>query len=222
MTQYRDNEDSAPALEQLVAYVDGNLDEAAREQVERWLHAHPQAAAEMEGHRAVARLTREAGVPEPKAGVWALVLARIEAALAGGTATVLPAREAGPARARGRYRRASLAVAAVAAAVVLGVIVLGPARLGQKTAPSAVEPWPVATAADVEIISLDAADLKALVVGQPPLREPLVLAAAGDVELENVEPDPTDGMVPRLRVETQGLTVPMIVAPLDLGPVKNP
>jgi hypothetical protein len=83
------------------------------------------------------------------------------------------------------------------------------------------EPFPVASAEDVDIISVEAADAGTLVIGEPPLKEPLVWASAGDVTLERVEPD-WDGMVPEVRMPSEGPDPPMIVAPLEGGPAKIP
>jgi hypothetical protein len=78
----------------------------------------------------------------------------------------------------------------------------------------------VVSADDVEIVSLRAADRVTLVVGVPPVTEPLVLASLGDVELDGVEPD-ADGMVPDVHMG-EGSVTPMIVAPLDAASARTP
>jgi hypothetical protein len=77
--------------------------------------------------------------------------------------------------------------------------------------------WRVVGDEDVEIFSMDAADIGLLVVGEPPMRGPFVLAAPGDVVLEHLAPDPGDGMMPiadGMNNNTSNLNGPMIVAPL--------
>jgi hypothetical protein len=73
---------------------------------------------------------------------------------------------------------------------------------------SGEEPFPVASAEDVTIISMDAHDMGALVVGQPPVQEgPLEMASRNDVKVLHVEPAGPDGPVARL---VQGDEIPMI------------
>lgn len=200
-------DDDVPLPTELAGYVDGELDPAARRRVEAWLAAHPEAAREVEGQRRLQSLWHEAAPADPGEAAWAGVLARVEAGLA-----TTP-------RARRAWLR-WLAGLGAAAAVLLGV-------LGSFRTPGEDDdglplrgPFPVASAHEVEIISIDAADVRTLVVGEPPLREPVVLAAVGDVKLRSVEPD-DDGMMPDVRI-AQGPTVPMIVAPLDTAPAREP
>ena len=70
-----------PSPGQLAAYVDGELDAAGCRQVEIWLAAHPEAAAEVEGCRRLARLWQSAAPPEPAPAAWAAAWGRVEAAL---------------------------------------------------------------------------------------------------------------------------------------------
>jgi len=74
------------------------------------------------------------------------------------------------------------------------------------------EPFAVLADDDVEIMSIHADDTSALVVGEPPVPEPVILAAADDISLHNIEPD-ADGMVPGM-VQGEPSGPSMIVAPL--------
>ncbi len=76
-----------------------------------------------------------------------------------------------------------------------------------------VEPaFPVLLADEVDIMTIQAIDTTALVVGVPPVHEPLVLAAASEITLDRVEPD-VDGMMPDMRW-FDGSSPPMIAVPL--------
>ena len=82
-----------------------------------------------------------------------------------------------------------------------------------------VEPaLPVLLADEVDIMTMQATDTTALVVGLPPVHEPLVLAAASEITLDRVEPD-VDGMMPG-RSWTALNVVPAAV-PADAGKQKH-
>jgi hypothetical protein len=78
-----------------------------------------------------------------------------------------------------------------AAAMILGLLLLGgPAR--HHTPPDGLDtmPFPVASDEDVNIISMDMADIGLLVVGAPPVDEKIVVADHSDVQLlEQRDPD---------------------------------
>jgi hypothetical protein len=186
-----------------MAYADGELEPGEREHIEAWLADHPGAAAEVESLRRMDRLCQAAALPEPAPEAWARTLAGIE--------TSLP----GPVTSRPRTTTRPLVWAsgvAVAAAVLLAVLLtrlLGPGlpRPGDP-GPVEEEPFPVASAEDVNIIRMDAHDVGALVVGQPPVQEgPLEMASRNDVKVLNVEPAWPDGPVARF---VQGDEIPMI------------
>jgi hypothetical protein len=154
--------------------------------VEAWLAAHPEAAAEVEAQRRLAELCRTATPPEPGEAAWAALGERIAAGV--GTARGRPGR---------RFAWIAL-VGSLAAGLFLAWLALGPVPRGPAPEPApvaVVEPYPVVSPEDVEIISIAAADRDALVVGEPPLREPLVLVAPGEVEVQSIGPE-ADGMVP--------------------------
>jgi hypothetical protein len=100
----------------------------------------------------------------------------------------------------------------VAAAVGLVVVLESPTP-PESSRSARIEPLPVASPEDVDIISMNANDLGTLVVGEPPLRDPLDLATAGEVVIQSVQPD-VDGMLPHVWGQGETTAVPMIVAPL--------
>jgi anti-sigma factor RsiW len=177
----------APRPEALAAYVDGELPPAERAAVEAWLAGHPEAAAEVAALRRLSRLWEAAAPPEPSAPQWAALLAHIESAL-----------PAAAARRPLPWRRlvGGLAAGLAAAAVVLAVVLRD--RPAEVVPPPAIEPLPVVTADDVEIIRIDARDAGALVVGEPPLREALALLGPGEVIVDQVKSD-VQGMDPHFQ-----------------------
>jgi hypothetical protein len=170
--------------ELLTAYVDGELAPAECRRVEAWLAEHPDARADVAAQRRLCRQFDEAAPPAPTEEQWADVMTRLERGLS-------PA----PARFGGSRRRAAVMAAALvtAAAVVVLAVTLrnmpspNPGRVGDL--PAAEEPWPVVSPDDVEIVSMDDRDRGALLVGQPPVNEPVELVTAGDVRVSKLEPD---------------------------------
>ncbi|HEX4592463.1 MAG TPA: hypothetical protein VH120_21210, partial [Gemmataceae bacterium] len=107
-----------------------------------------------------------------------------------------------------------------AAAALVALFLARPGN-GPEPAPPAApvtleEAFAVATAADVDILSLDGGDSALIVVGVPPLPGTVVLASVDDVKLKQVQKDPTDGMMPKVQMNDTAVA-PMIVAPV--GPV---
>lgn len=199
MRQRREDLDPPPRREELAAYFDGELSGPRRQQLEEWLADHADALTDLEEWRHVAEVTRATQAADPGPAVWSQVLARI-------AATTQPVRP--------RYQpwlRVALASAgAVAAALLLAIL------LSKSPSDGEPESLVMASAADVEIISIDADDVPALVVGHAPLREPLVLADSADINLEHIEPD-HDGSMPSIRWWV-GVEAPMIVATLTPDP----
>ena len=82
-----------------------------------------------------------------------------------------------------------------AAAAILGAVLL--VRSGWMTAPrppsqpAEEEAYPVAEASDVTIISMDARDVAALVVGEPPVAGELIFAQPADVRVIKCDAAPT-------------------------------
>jgi anti-sigma factor RsiW len=193
-------ESDRPSPEQLAAFADGELAGEERTRVERWLAEDPTAAAEVDGWRRLAGLWREASPPEPAPAAWDQTLSRIEAAL--------PASRRPAARPRPWRTWALL----VAAAALVGVLLLGRPFPGTRPviSPDGSEEGtlPVAGPQDVTILSMDACDTDALVVGQPPVTGDINLAEHGDVQL-------LDQKNPEIRLEDWA--APMIVDPLVLA-----
>jgi anti-sigma factor RsiW len=205
-----DQRDDLPP-ELLAAYADGELSPAECRRVAAWLAGHPAAADNVEAQRRLDRLFEQAAPPPPTEEQWAEALARVERGLA------LPAAR------RPAWRRrlaAALTGLAAAAALLLALARQGPPALNgppqDDTRVTAEEPWPVASADDVQIISMDDRDRGALVVGKPPVSEPLELVTTGDVKVSRLEPD-GQGRVGRLRLP-KGSDSPMIVMSLDPTP----
>jgi anti-sigma factor RsiW len=200
------NPDRPPAPERFAAYADGELGPAEGAEVEAWLTAHPEARAEVEVWRRLDRLWDAASPPEPDSAAWARTLGRIESAIP-------PARSQRPRRPWPALL--ALGLSAAAAAALLGVSFLQ--RPGQPVVPGAspsqaVEssPFPVVAAEDVVIISMEGADLPALVIGRPPVQFPMDLATPDDVRLVQAgEPDSPEGWVPDIWFGDG--TAPMVV-----------
>jgi anti-sigma factor RsiW len=172
-------EGAGPTPQHFAAYVDGELGSADRAAVDAWLGEHPDARADVEAQRRLLRQWQAAVPPDPDETAWATSLARVEAGLA-----TAARQRAGSARLAGVLRLAAT-LGAVAAVLVLS---LGLAWLFvPRTSPGT--PLPVATADDVEILSIEGGDVRALVVGEPPVQGPLTIASADDVTLDKTGPD---------------------------------
>jgi hypothetical protein len=176
--------DESPRREELAAYVDEELDLNACLSIERWLACtHPADPAEFDWALA-ARRCADARQRRRRFWRW-LALPRLDLQTAATTAC---------------------------AATLLLAIILGPLPPQPKPAPptAPIEVFPVLAADDVEIISVDPADIGRLVVGEAPLREPIVPMASRDIHFTSLGPD-TDGAAPRLR----GAFFPVVVPSPD-------
>jgi hypothetical protein len=69
-----------PKLEDLAAYVDGELDAARRSTVEAWLSNHPEVAVEVEQQRRLADIWQATAPAQPSESQWGEVLAHVETA----------------------------------------------------------------------------------------------------------------------------------------------
>jgi len=222
MISWKGDDDAAPTPEQLAAYADGELDghpglEPLRRRIETWLTQHPDDAAEVEAQRRLTRLWQVTTPPEPTEAAWQDVLERLRH-----TPRTPPAEP----RRRGVARLAlwmGAAVAASAAVVWLALALFGPGperalvrqaprNLGKqerphdppRPVPEAVEPFLVATADEVEILSIKGADTETVLVGELPVSGPLVMADRGEVELARPQPEVRMGDSP-----------PMVWAPIE-------
>ena len=183
MNDYPDSD--SPTPQQLVAYGDGELDARTRARVQAWLDRNPEAAGELDAEHCLERSWATGSLPEPTPGEWSAVRKRIQAALATPPAPRIPT-----------PRRSRWTNAVSAAAVFLALLLHRPTAkdVALPAAPleTSVTPFAVVADKDVEILSMDAADADALVVGELPMRGPVVLAGPGDVILDRLLPD--DGM----------------------------
>jgi hypothetical protein len=198
-----DRETLPPEL--LAAYADGELPSAECRRVEAWLAAHPEARADIEAQRRLARLFDEAAPPPPADERWAEALAQVQQRLD----------EPAP-----RRRRVALVAAllGLAAALLLALVLKyprggGPAGPPDGPQPTVEEAWPVASAADVEILSMDDRDRGALVVGEPPVNEPMELLTADEVKV-NKWPD-APGRAVRVQIGSGAPYVVLSVGPPD-------
>jgi hypothetical protein len=193
MRQEHHRSEQPPRQEELAGYFDGELTGARRQLVEQWLADHPEALADLEEWRQLADLTRATRPVEPASQSWSALLERVHSATAP----------------RPRRLHRWLIAATAAAAALLLFLYRAPTELD-------AEPLQIASPADVEIISMDADDADALVVGHPPLPEALVLVEPADINVEHIEPD-HDGSMPSVRWWV-GVEAPMIVATLSPEP----
>jgi hypothetical protein len=199
-----------PFPEILAAYADGELDAAARARVEAWLAAHPSARSALDSQLRLSprnrKFWRAAAAPNPGAANWARVLDQVQGALDA------PVRPAQLQRRPWQARYWVPAVATAAAALYLSLSGTGSAPIDSSVAPATAEAFVMAKDADIDIISMDDSDAKAVVIGQRPLSGVVVLAALGDVEFRAVQKD-SPGMMPKVQMNDAGLA-PMIIAPV--------
>ena len=210
MTWFSDRYRDRPFPELLAAYADGELDAAGRARVDAWLAEHPEARVELENQRTLSRTNSElwqsSAPASPGERSWSRLFVRVHTALKYRPATPEPTLRTP----RFPFGAAILATAAAA------LFAIGLFRPGE---PLPVVPSPdrdetalvMADAADVDIQSIQDADTELLVVGQPPLIGQVVLASAGDIQLEKVVKD-TDGMMPAPMAG--GPNVPMLCVPM--------
>jgi anti-sigma factor RsiW len=189
--------------EEWTAYLDDQLGPDARGRFEAFLAGRPEAAAEVDGLRRLARLWQGATPPEPSPAAWDGAWARIE--------TALPL---APVRTRGAGRPFRVFLGLAAAAALLGGLLLarpfwaGPGAFLNDMEDELNEPLVVAAGDEVNIISVRADDADA-VVAHPPVLGAFEVVSSKDVKLEEAEPLRPGGKAPWLG----GGQVPMIVAP---------
>lgn len=196
-------------------YADSELTAAERRQVENLLSGHPEAIEDLEAQRRLApsnrELWQEMAVPIPSEAKWGVVWRRIEEATRISTG---PGRRPSKWWKRGLFALALAIPSTAAASIALLVSLTAPPRVVD-TPETRDEVFPVALPGDIEIDSVRHSDREKLVVGEPPLTEALTLVAAGDVSLDNVQPD-RGGAMPQVQMgETD---VPIVFAPGMRGP----
>jgi anti-sigma factor RsiW len=201
-----------PSPDQFSAFVDGELEPTHHDQVAAWLVAHPDDAATVEAYRRLDRAWKQTAAPEPTPAAWDAILSRLETVLPP-TVTPLPQRPWMP--------RFVARLAAVAA--LLGVLWLSRpfwtprntqvdpdnqgGHLDRSDGEVVEEPFLLASNHDVQIITMDARDTDALIIGAPPIQGDLDLAGHNDVSLV--------GLLPDIRLEDWAS--PMIIDPLALA-----
>jgi hypothetical protein len=183
--------------ELLAAYVDGELDAAARAAVERWLAEHPTAFSELQTQRdlspANAALWERAEPPEPSEAEWVVVRREIEHRLT----APFPARR----WRAGVWTLAGLATAGIAAAVAW--VAFGPVNPpppGDDPAPRELVQLPPAAPAPHEVARGDAPRTDDPLAGL----DTLTMATDNDVVLDRVPEFPA-GWLPVGRHPLQGI-----------------
>jgi len=218
--------DRPPTPAELSAWADGELLGPAARRVETWLATRPDAAAEVEQVRGLTRLYRDHPAPEPAPAAWRAALGRIEDRLS------RPA--VAPSRPPGRPWRWPLLLGLVSAAALFGGVVIAralwpaaeapvdPTVVAQHghapapappPAPEDDEVFPVASAREVDILSIDPRDADRVVLGDP-LLGTFEWASPEDIEVLDREPDPEDGHMPRLQ-RGPNAKVPLVIVTLE-------
>jgi hypothetical protein len=172
---------------------------ADRDNLEAWLREHPESHDDLTDLSRLRDLYQSACPPEPEEAAWNAMCSRIHDSFV---------RVRSP---RPWWIGAAGAVAAAILAVVLArslwtTSVPDPAT---RTVQRMEEPFPVVEPDDVVIVSMDARDVAALVVGAPPVGEDLEFARPQDIRVIRCERCPFSGRFARLQ---QGDEVPMFVA----------
>jgi hypothetical protein len=208
-----------PSPELFSAFVDGELDAAQHAQVAGWLVSHPDAAADVEAYRRLGQAWQRTAPSDPAPAQWDALLSRLQTALPPVGRVALPPR---------RRLRPFLVLLAAAAALFAGVLVsrqLGIFPYGNDNPENRVvandggeasipsdrdtmdEPFQWASDQDVQIISMDARDTDALLVGAPPIQGDLDLAGHNDITLLSLVSD----------IRLEDWASPMIIDPLALS-----
>ena len=202
-----------PTALEIAAFLDGELDRQAhlaalRRRIQEYLLDHPQAGAAALAQRRLKLLMHATGSPEPAEDSWNAIQAHLEK-LPAPAAAVRP-----PWWSAAGVVAAAVLLAGAAAALV-AVIVWpaepladaptppAPARveIAKKKQPDAppqsqqtpasrqadLEPFPVATADEIEILSIGGADVKSVFVRHFPMNSPLPIPEAGEVTIRRAE-----------------------------------
>jgi len=216
----RPEDDWKPGPELLSAYFDGELSvrpdlDALRQRIEDWLSFHPEASADLDEYRLLGRLWKQTTPRDPGPRAWEELEARLR--------QPSPPESARPRRSALGRRLIALSAAAASIGLVLWLgfgrqILPEPPASNRivRPAPSAArefEVFPVATASEVTILSVEGADTHTVVVGELPLRGPMELAGPGEVAFTDFDVDGRDYMLPHLRAAAPHR--PMIWAPMS-------
>lgn len=204
----RDHPDRAPTPQEICAFCDGELSDLDRRRIEQWLREHPPTLAQWQAWRSFQESCRHSQPVEPTEAEWNTILGRIDDALRNPTAK----------RARGNWRLTA-AMSAAAAVLVVAVAMHGDRESALRSRD--VEIFPVASPDDVEIISVDAHGANAVVIGELPLRNPIVLMEPGDATLKSVERNHQE-LFSEVRMQPDAEEAPMILGPVASGAIARP
>lgn len=178
---------------------------ADRDNLDAWMREHPEANDDLADLPRLRELYQSASPPEPEEGAWDRVSSRIYDSIV---------------RVRSPRPWWAIAAGSVAAAILLLLL----ARSVRNTTvpvplPEIVqrveEPFPVVDPDDVVIVSMDARDAAALVVGEPPVGDDLEFARPEDIRVIRCERCPYSGKLARLE---QGDEVPILVTAAAVTP----
>jgi hypothetical protein len=200
---------------------------ADRDNLEAWLREHPAAHDDLADLLRLRELYQSVSPPMPEEAAWNAVHARLHKALG-----QIPRPRPWWAIAAGVAAAAILVALLIPSWWTTSVMVptgempvpsgLRTSQLGEtsvspvgKRGQRVVEPFPVAEPGDVTIISMDARDVAALVVGEPPVGGDLEFARPEDVRLIRCERCPFSGRQAR---PEPGEEVLMFVAAAAVAP----
>lgn len=206
-----------------MAFFDGELSPEEQAEVEQSLASSPELQADLEAWSQLQQLCDEVAIEEPSQVKWEASLSEVRKKITGSSSTSQPRQPAS------FPWLLALAGVAAAAVVMVGVGVLfwnpagAPENSGEK--PQAVpviaeeedeffgEEMVIAGATDVEIISMEDYDVDALVIGEPPLSEPMLLAGPGDITIHETIWDSNQPGSPGFHASEKD--APIIVVGLD-------
>lgn len=181
---------------------------ADRDNLDAWMREHPEANDDLADLPRLRELYQSASPPEPEEAAWNRARSRIYDSIV---------------RVRSPRPWKTLAAGAVAAAILAVLLArsLWPTREPAPPSPMVQrveEPFPVVDADDVNIVSMDARDVAALVVGEPPVGDDLEFARPEDIRVIHCERCPYSGKLARLE---PGDEVPMLVTATAIAPPGN-
>ncbi|MHB1422937.1 MAG: hypothetical protein ACYC3I_07045 [Gemmataceae bacterium] len=175
-----------------------------RDNLEEWLTEHPEVKEDLDDLPRLRELYQSAPPPQPIESTWNTVRSRLHDSLG---------RNQSRRRVSPRLRWSILGLTAAAAAVLALFLTRSWwTTQAPPPPPQIVEPFPVAEADDIAIISMDARDVAALVVGEPPVWGDLEFARPEDIRVIRCERCPHSGRFARLE---PGDEVPMLVTAFD-------
>ena len=192
-------ENNRPNPEWLAAYLDGELDSEARKKVEDWLKQDPAARADLEGQYHLMIQWEDTAPPQPAPEAWSALLSKLEKT---------PPQTSKPWWQSPGWVASILTM--TAAAFWLTLILTGAQNeISDKDDIQEMVPFAVATADEIEVLSVEGADHPALAVGEMPFRGPLELLQPGEMTVTSIPPDPRDITI------RQGPDTPMFWANLS-------